>query len=141
MFFFDSINSSIDDLDLPRQPPPAMISGRTIDARPGQSDERQAVLDLEGAEWQGRRVLVRCPKGSTSAVTDRLYGQYDEALTIDGVSGKWIYFGHRHHEYHSLTEGGVNGARWVGGSPKSGYSGAEKPNETCQEQILKFFWS
>ena len=103
--------------------------------------ERQAVLDLEHAEWRGRKILVRSPKGSTSAVTDRLYGKCDEALTIDEVNGKWIYFGHRHYDFYSLTKNRVKGARWVGGAPESGYSGAEKPGGYCQAEIFKFFWS
>jgi len=103
-------------------------------------DEAQAVRDIASAEWRGKKVLIRCPMGASSAHTDRLYGQYDEALTIDGVSGKWIYFGSRHQKFYTLTEGGAEGARWVGGQPESGYSGVERPLELTQEVILKFFW-
>lgn len=102
--------------------------------------ERQAVIDLQNAEWCGRKVIVRCPNGATSAITDRIYGQYDEAITIDGVNGKWIYFGNRHHQFFTLTEGSVNGARWVGGPNESGYSGAERPNPEVQKKLLNFFW-
>lgn len=103
-------------------------------------DEAQAVRDIASAERQGKKVLIRCPKGATSAHTDRLYGQFNEALTIDEVSEKWIYFGPRHQEFYRLTEGGAKGARWVGGRPESGYSGVEKPAEQTKEEILRFFW-
>lgn len=103
-------------------------------------DEAQAVRDIASAEWQGKKVLIRCPKGATSAHTDRLYGQFDEALTIDEVSGKWIYFGFRHQSFYALTENGTKDARWVGGQPNSGYSGVEKPTDKTQEEILRFFW-
>lgn len=102
--------------------------------------EAQAIRDLRQAEWRGRQVVIRCPKGATSAHTDRLYGRFDEALTVDEVNGKWIYFGHRHHAFHALTEGGVAGARWSGGSEKSGYAGAEQPGAKTQQKILNFFW-
>ena len=103
-------------------------------------DEAQAVRDIASAEWHGRKVLICCLRGATSAHTDRLYGRFNEALTIDGVSGKWVYFGPRHHKFYALTEGGVQGVRWVGGRPESGYSGVEKPTEETQEAILRFFW-
>ncbi len=103
-------------------------------------DERQAVIDIKYAERRGRKILLHCPKGSTSAHTDLLYGQYDELLKIDEVSGKWIYFGPRHQQFFALTDGGVAGARWVGGGKKSGYAGAEKPTPETQQKILKFFW-
>jgi hypothetical protein len=103
-------------------------------------DEARAVRDIENAQWQGRKVLVRCPEGASSAVTDRLFGKFNEAITIDEVSGKWVYYGPRHHQFFALTEGRTDTARWVGGAPESGYSGAERPSEKCQEDILKFFW-
>lgn len=103
--------------------------------------EAQAVRDLEGAEWKNRKVLIRCPKGATSALTDRLYGQFDEAITIDGLSGKWIYYGSRHQKFFDLTNGQVEGAHWIGGGVASGYAGAEKPKAEIQPTILDFFWN
>ncbi len=103
--------------------------------------EAQAVRDLEGAIWQGRKVLVNCPKGATSALTDRLYGRFDEMLTVDTVSGKWIYYGPRHQKFFDLTAGQTAGAHWMGGAPESGYAGAEKPSAETQSSIVEFFWS
>lgn len=102
--------------------------------------EAQAVKDLANAEIRDGKWLIRCPKGSTSAVTDRVFGQYTELMTIDGVNGKWIYFGPRHMQFYALTEGGTEFARWAGGNPKNGFSGVEKPNPETQEKILNFFW-
>lgn len=101
--------------------------------------EAQAVADIAVAEWNGRKVIVHCPKGSSSAITDRLYGQYDECLTVDELLNKWIYFGPRHKQFYSLTEGGTEYARWFGGGDTSGYSGVEKPSEELQKKILDFF--
>lgn len=102
--------------------------------------EAQAVRDLAEAEWQGRRVLIRCLKGATSAHTDRIYGRFDEALTIDGINGKWLYYGHRHHQFHSFSVGKTEGACWIGGGAESGYAGAEKPTAELQSILLSFFW-
>jgi len=102
--------------------------------------EAQAVADINGAEVRGTKWLIRCPKGSTSAITDRIFGQYTELLTIDGQNGKWIYFGPRHMQFYSLTEGGTNHARWAGGDPKNGFSGVEKPTNETEAKILAFFW-
>lgn len=102
--------------------------------------EAQAVSDINGAEVQGTKWLIRCPKGSTSAITDRIFGQYTELLTIDGQNGKWIYFGPRHMQFYSLTEGGTDHARWAGGDPKNGFSGVEKPTAETEAKILAFFW-
>jgi hypothetical protein len=102
--------------------------------------EAQAVADIQSAEIRGHKWLVRCPKGSTSAVTDRIFGQYAELLTVDGVNGKWIYFGPRHMQFYAITEGGTTLARWAGGDPKNGFSGVEKPTEETQIKILEFFW-
>lgn len=102
--------------------------------------EAQAVADIAAAEIQGEKWLVRCPKGATSAITDRLFGRYAELLTVDGLNGKWIYFGPRHSQFYALTEGGTELARWVGGVKESGFSGVEKPNAETQEKIISFFW-
>jgi len=102
--------------------------------------EAQAVADVKAAEVRGGKWLVRCPQGSTSAITDRLYGQYAELLTVDGRNGKWIYFGPRHMQFYALTEGGTDFARWAGGDPKNGFSGVEKPTAETQTKILEFFW-
>lgn len=102
--------------------------------------EAQAVADVKVAEVRGGKWLVRCPQGSTSAITDRLYGQYSELLTVDGRNGKWIYFGPRHMSFYALTEGGTTLARWAGGDPKNGFSGVEKPTPETQAKILEFFW-
>ncbi len=103
-------------------------------------DEAQALRDIEAAQWQGRKVWLQCLKGATSAHTDRLFGQFDEALTVDGVNGKWIYFGPRSEDFFALTEGGTEGIRWKSPRP-GGYSGAEKPQEETQEAIRNFFGS
>ena len=102
--------------------------------------EAQAVGDIEAAEVRGSKWLVRCPQGSTSAITDRLFGRYTELLTVDGQNGKWIYFGPRHMQFYSLTEGMTDKARWAGGDPKNGFSGVEKPAESAQADLLAFFW-
>lgn len=102
--------------------------------------EAQAVADVKAAEVRGGKWLVRCPLGSTSAITDRLYGQYAELLTVDGLNGKWIYFGPRHMSFYALTEGGTDLARWAGGDPRNGFSGVEKPTPETQAKILEFFW-
>lgn len=103
-------------------------------------DEAQAVRDLASAEWRGRKVLVHCPKGSTSAHTDRLYGQFDECLTCG--PDKWIYFGPRHHQLHELVHSQSLGNErdWVGGKPESGYAGFVTPSEAAQDVIRSFFW-
>ena len=101
-------------------------------------DEAQAVRDIETAEWRGRKVLIQCPHGATSALTDRLFGQYDEALTVDAVSEKWVYYGPRHLLFFALTEGRTR-SRWAGGADSSGFSGAE-PEESLQEELIQFFW-
>jgi len=102
--------------------------------------EAQAVADIKAAEVRGGKWLVRCPQGATSAITDRLYGQYSELLTVDGLNGKWIYYGPRHLRFYALTEGGTTLARWAGGDPKNGFSGVEKPTAETQSKILEFFW-
>ena len=102
--------------------------------------EAQAVADIEAAEVRGSKWLVRCPMGSTSAITDRLFGRYTELLTVDGLNGKWIYFGPRHMSFYALTEGKTDKARWAGGDPKNGFSGVEKPTAETQAKILAFFW-
>jgi len=102
--------------------------------------EAQAVADIRSAEIRDGKWLIRCPKGSTSAITDRIFGQYTELLTIDGLNGKWIYFGPRHMEFYTLTEGGTTLARWAGGDPKNGFSGVEKPTAETQTRILEFLW-
>ena len=102
--------------------------------------EAQAVADIRSAEIRGEKWFIRCPKGSTSAITDRIFGQYAELLTVDGLNGKWIYFGPRHMQFHALTEGGTTLARWAGGDPKNGFSGVEKPTAETQVKILEFFW-
>ena len=102
--------------------------------------EAQAVADINGAEVQGTKWLIRCPKGSTSAITDRIFGQYSELLTVDGQNGKWIYFGPRHMLFYSLTEGTTNKARWAGGDPKNGFSGVEIPSAEAEAKLLAFFW-
>lgn len=102
--------------------------------------EAQAVDDINAAEVHGSKWLIRCPKGSTSAITDRIFGQYTELLTIDRQNGKWIYFGPRHMEFYSLTEGGTTLARWAGGDSKNGFSGVEKPTAETETKILVFFW-
>lgn len=101
--------------------------------------EAQAVADINSAEVRDGKWLVRCPKGATSAITDRIYGQYSELITVDGQNGKWIYFGARHQEFYALTDGETH-ARWYGGDPKSGFSGVEKPTSETQAKILNFFW-
>ncbi len=102
--------------------------------------EAQAVADVKAAEVRGGKWLVRCPQGSTSAITDRIFGQYTELLTVDGLNGKWIYFGPRHMKFYALTEGGTTLARWAGGDSKNGFSGVEKPTAETQAKILEFFW-
>jgi len=102
--------------------------------------EAQASADIQAAEIRGGKWLIRCPKGSTSAITDRIFGRYSELLTVDGLNGKWIYFGPRHMSFYSLTEGGTTLARWAGGDPKNGFSGVEKPTTETQTKILDFFW-
>jgi hypothetical protein len=102
--------------------------------------EAQAVADIATAEVHGSKWLIRCPKGSTSAITDRIFGQYSELLTIDGQNGKWIYFGPRQMQFYALTEGGTEFARWAGGDPKNGFSGVEKPTAETEAKILAFFW-
>ncbi len=102
--------------------------------------EAQAVVDINAAEVQGSKWLIRCPKGSTSAITDRLFGRYTELLTVDELNSKWIYFGPRHMLFYALTEGGTTFARWAGGDPKNGFSGVEKPTEETQVKIFAFFW-
>lgn len=102
--------------------------------------EAQAVFDIKAAKIKGDKWLIVCPKGSSSAITDRIFGQYSELLTIDEVNGKWIYFGPRHLQFYALTEKGTKLARWAGGNPKNGFSGVEKPSKTTQEKIKKFFW-
>ena len=102
--------------------------------------EAQAVADILAAQIRGQKYLVACPKGATSAITDRLFGRYTELITVDGLNGKWIYFGPRHMEFYALTEGGTTMARWAGGDPKSGFSGVERPTPETQEKILNFFW-
>lgn len=102
--------------------------------------EAQAVADIRSAEIRDGKWLIRCPKGSTSAITDRIFGQYIELLTVDGLNGKWIYFGPRHMQFYALTEGGTTLARWAGGDPKNGFSGVEKPTTETQTKILEFFW-
>lgn len=102
--------------------------------------EAQAVADIATAEVRGSKWLIRCPKGSTSAITDRVFGQYTELLTVDEHNGKWIYFGARHLEFYSLTESSTKLARWAGGNPKNGFSGVEKPSSEFQKKILEFFW-
>jgi hypothetical protein len=102
--------------------------------------EAQAVADIKSAKIKEGKWFIRCPKGSTSAITDRIFGQYSELITVDEVNGKWIYFGPRHIEFYNLTEGGKTLARWAGGDPKNGFSGVEKPTAETQSKILKFFW-
>lgn len=102
--------------------------------------EAQAVADIASAEVHGSKWLIRCPKGSTSAITDRIFGQYSELLTIDSQNGKWIYFGPRHMQFYALTEGGTEFARWAGGDPQNGFSGVEKPTAETEAKILAFFW-
>ncbi len=102
--------------------------------------EAQAVADIRSAEIRDGKWFIPCPKGFTSAITDRIFGQYAELLTVDGLNGKWIYFGPRHMEFYALTEGGTTLARWAGGNPKNGFSGVEKPTAEIQTKILEFFW-
>lgn len=101
--------------------------------------ESQAVADIQFAEIRGGKWLIRCPQGATSAITDRIFGQYSELLTVDGLNGKWIYFGLRHQAFYALTDGEIH-ARWYGGDPKNGFSGVEKPTDETQAKILNFFW-
>lgn len=102
--------------------------------------EAQAVADIQSAKIRDGKWFIRCPKGSTSAITDRIFGQYTELLTVDGLNGKWIYFGPRHMSFYALTEGGTDFARWAGGDPRNGFSGVEKPTAETQAMILEFFW-
>jgi hypothetical protein len=98
-------------------------------------DEAQAVEDIENAEWRGRKVLIRCPKGSTSAHTDRLYGRYDECLTVSPT--KWIYFGRKARALDALS---LPEHHWCGGRPENRYFGIIAPGEESQKTILQKFW-
>jgi hypothetical protein len=98
-------------------------------------DEAQAVEDIENAEWRGRKVLIRCSKGGTSAHTDRLYRRYDECLTV--APAKWIYFGRKARALDALN---LPEQHWCGGDPKNGYFGIIAPSEMSQAVILKKFW-
>lgn len=102
--------------------------------------EAQAIRDIAAAEWRGRNVLINCPRGSSSAVMDRLYSRYNEALTA--APDKWIYFGYRAREIRELIkQAGLGHLRdWVGGSPKSGYAGFVEPSAEAQRLITTFFW-
>ena len=102
--------------------------------------EAQAVRDIATAEWKGRKVFIRCPRGASSALTDRLYGQYDEALTA--APDKWIYYGPRARQIHDhVHAAGFGHPRdWVGGRPESGYAGFIAPVPESQVLIEKFFW-
>lgn len=106
-------------------------------------DEAQAVRDIAGAEWQGRKVFIRCPRGSSSAVIDRLYGKFDEAVTAG--PDKWIYFGPRAREIHEAVKAaGLGRPRdWTGGKPGSGtgYAGFIAPSPESQRIIEEFLWS
>lgn len=99
-------------------------------------DEAQAVEDIERAEWRGRKVLIHCPKGSTSAHTDRLYGRYDECLTVGPE--KWVYFGKQSRALDAL---GLPEHHWCGGRVENGYFGIIAPSEKSQEAILNAFWN
>jgi len=103
-------------------------------------DEAQAVRDIAGAEWRGRKVFIRCPRGVTSALTDRLYGQFDEALTA--APDKWIYYGPRARDIHvHVHAGGLGHARdWAGGRRESGYAGFIAPTPEAKKVIETFFW-
>lgn len=98
-------------------------------------DEAQAVEDIENAEWHGRKVLIRCPKGSTSAHTDRLYGQFDECLTM--APDKWIYFGPQSRKLDALE---LPESQWCGGETPNGYFGIIAPSKQSQKTILEKFW-
>lgn len=102
--------------------------------------EAQAVRDIAAAEWRGRKVLLRCPQGSNSAHTDRLFGQFDEALTIGPE--KWIYFGSRARQIHDAVHAAGFGHQrdWVGGRVEAGYAGFISPTPDSQKLIEEFFW-
>ena len=102
--------------------------------------EAQAVRDIATAEWKGRKVFIRCPLGSSSALTDRLHGRFDEALMAS--TEKWIYFGHRAKQIHEFVHArGLGHERdWVGGQPKSGYAGFIAPSTELQQLLEEFFW-
>lgn len=102
--------------------------------------EAQAVRDIAAAEWRGRKVLVRCPDGSSSAITDRLYGRYDEAITT--APDKWIYYGPRAQQIHQVVRSaGLGHARdWTGGSAAFGYAGFIAPTAESTALIENIFW-
>lgn len=105
--------------------------------------EAQAVHDIAEATWQGRRVLVPCPHGSSSAITDRLYGRYDEALVCDsGADPKWIYYGPRARKIHDAVHAANRGhpGDWTGGQVPNLYAGFLAPSPAAQELLTELFW-
>jgi len=99
------------------------------------ANELQAEQDLASAQWRGRKVLVACPCGATSAHSDRLFGRADETLLV--APDKWAYFGCRHRLLHDHA---FPEQHWSGGSPENGFFGILNPSPPSQEAVLRFFW-
>jgi len=101
----------------------------------GPDQERQAEIDIAAAEWRDGKVAVTCPRGVTSAHSDRLFGRARESLLM--APDEWDYYGPRHEEFASLP---LPETHWSGGDPSSGYFGIRTPGASSRSLIRGAFW-